>query len=143
MMTRSRVVSLCDGVQGWFMPAEAAVQLQQCALQQVKPEIRSPSPEDKKKRKMVTGEAAAALLQLPGLEEDTVRQLGSSNIKRIEVCFLALASSGCLAHAHLLWGCRQLGPATSGAAFADHQFRFLWRTRMAVDRVCADRIAVG
>lgn len=58
------------------MPAEAAVQFQQCVVQQVKPEILAPTPEEKgKKRKGVSGEAAAALLQLPGVTDDVVKGL--------------------------------------------------------------------
>jgi hypothetical protein len=61
-------------MQGWFMPAEAAVQFQQCVIQQVRPEVLAPMPDERKKRK-ITGEAAASLLQLPGVDDDVVRSL--------------------------------------------------------------------
>lgn len=72
-------------MQGWFVPAEASVQLQQCVLQQIKLEVRGPTAEEKKKKKAVNGEAAAALLQLPGIDEEVVRQLNGSKIKSLEV----------------------------------------------------------
>lgn len=70
------------------MPAEAGVQFQQCVVQQVRPEILSPTAEEKsKKKKGVSGEAAAALLQLPGITEDVVKGLEKPlKIKSIQVC---------------------------------------------------------
>lgn len=62
-------------MQGWFLPSEAAVQFMQCTAQAVRPEVRSPSAEEKKKRKFTVGEAAATMLQLPGLDEDVMRAL--------------------------------------------------------------------
>ena len=63
-------------MQGWFLPAEAAVQFQQCVAHQVRPEVLAPTAEEKaKKKKGVSGEAAAGLLQLPGVTEDVVKGL--------------------------------------------------------------------
>jgi hypothetical protein len=69
------------------MPAEAAVQFQQCLIQQVKPEILSPAVEEKgKKRRGASGEAAAALMQLPGVTEDVVKNLEKPlKIKTLQV----------------------------------------------------------
>ena len=67
-------------LQGWFTPAEAAVQMQQCIVQQVNPFTRSTSTEDKKKKKL-TGTSVSTLLQLPGIEEDVLRQLLSNGSK--------------------------------------------------------------
>lgn len=90
------------GVQGWFLPAEAAMQFQQCMVQKVRPEVLVPAAEDKKKKKTPLGEAAASLLQLPGVDVDVVRALDkNSRIKSLQVrapsvflftvCFVARA----------------------------------------------------
>jgi hypothetical protein len=74
-------------VQGLFLPAEAAVQFQQCAVQQVKPEVRCPSTDEKKKKKNAVGEGAATLLQLPGIEGGFLRELEKDHkVKSAEVC---------------------------------------------------------
>lgn len=80
----------CDisaAVQGWFLPAEAAMQFQQCVVQQVRPEILVPAAEDKKKKKAAVGESAASLLQLPGVTVEVVRALDkNSRIRSLQVC---------------------------------------------------------
>lgn len=73
-------------LQGWFLPAEAAMQFQQCVVQQVRPEVLVPAAEDKKKKKAAVGEAAASLLQLPGVDGDAVRNLDkNARIRSLQV----------------------------------------------------------
>ena len=63
---------------------------QQCVVQQIKLELRCPPPEDKKKKGSVSGEAAATLLQLPGVDAAAVGALGKGeHIKTLEVRHLA------------------------------------------------------
>jgi hypothetical protein len=68
------------------MPAEAAVQFQQCAVQQIRLDVRCPNAEEKKKKKNTVGEGAAALLQLPGVEIDTLKELEKGHrVKCVQV----------------------------------------------------------
>ena len=81
-----RVPNLPQRLQGWFVPAEAAVQMEQCLVQQIKLEARAASQDEKKKKKGTVGEAACALLQLPGFEEDTLKALDKGHkIRSLEV----------------------------------------------------------
>jgi hypothetical protein len=74
------------------LPAEAALQFQQCVVQQVRPEVLAPPADAAKKKKNLVGEGAASLMQLQGLDESTLKALDKKHrVKSLEVCSLVIS----------------------------------------------------